>query len=341
MTETTLRLAALDDRLDRLVNLDLGQRGVEHLYAAGRSRLGRSLVGAAADILDRLNPGDTVLMTSGSVTRSWISPHIGENDGPAGLAALARALWLAKRAQLVVIAEDTLHPPLAAILGVAGLTALPLEQARIASNDGSLAVVALRPFTTDTALAPNAANALLDELAPALLFSTERIGRNADGIYCNMRGRDNGIGRARIDHIFDEALRRGIPTVAVGDGGNEIGMGLVAEAVRAHVKFGDARAGGGAGIGAITRADVLVTAAVSNWGGYAIAAALAARCQDPRLLHTPAMEQALLNRGVEVGLINSVDGIIDANVDGIALSTHMAVVELILAIVAPAMQRAR
>jgi hypothetical protein len=154
-----------------------------------------------------------------------------------------------------------------------------------------------------------------------------------------MRGRDNGVGRARIDYVFDEAIRRGTPTVAVGDGGNEIGMGLVGAAVRSHVKFGDQRAGGGAGIGAITGADVLVTAAVSNWGCYAIAAALAARHRNARLLHSAAMERALLSRGTEVGLINSVDGIIDANVDGIALSTHMAIAELIQAIVAPALDK--
>ena len=51
------------------------------------------------------------------------------------------------------------------------------------------------------------------------------------------------------------------------------------------------------------------------------------------------MEQALLRRGVEVGLINSVDGIIDANVDGIALSTHMAMAELIQAIVVSAFDK--
>jgi hypothetical protein len=319
-------LAALDDRLDRPVNIDLGQRGVEHLYATARSQTGISLVGAAADLLDGVAPGATVIMTSGSVTRSWLSPNIGENGGPAGLAAIARALSLAKHANLVVLAEETLLAPIASIMSVVGMTALPLEQARIANSEGS-PVVTLQPFTTDTAAAPFKATTLLDELAPALLFSTERIGRNADGVYCNMRGRDNGIGRARIDHVFDEAIRRGIHTVAVGDGGNEIGMGLVGEAVRSHVKFGDHRVGGGAGIGAMTSAKVLVTAAVSNWGCYAIAAALAARRRDRSLLHTPAMEQALLSRGVELGFINSVDGIIDANFDGIALSTHVAVVD--------------
>lgn len=337
-TTEQAQLAALDDRLDRLVNIDVGQRGVEALAVAARARLGGSPVGAAADRLAALPTGGTVLMTSGSVTRSWISPAIGENDGPAGLAAVARALWLARKARIVVLAEETLHPPMGAVLGSAGLYVLPLDRATIAASEGSLACSVLLPFTTEPAAAPAAARRLLDELQPALLFSTERIGRNADGFYCNMRGRENGTGRARIDFVFDEALTRRIPTIAVGDGGNEIGMGAVAEAVRAHVKFGDARPGGGAGIGAVTGCDVLVTAAVSNWGCAAICAALAARLRNPRLLHTPAMEAALLARGVEAGLINSVDGIVDANVDSIPLSTHLAVAEMTAAIVAPALR---
>lgn len=331
-------IKAIDERLDRLVNIDIGQRGVEALYEAARLRLGGSPIGAAADHLAALPTGATVLMTSGSVTRSWISPTIGENDGPAGLAALARALYLGKRARMIVLAEETLHPPMAAILKAAGLYPLPPEQAAIASREGSLAAASLAPFTTDPAEAPRAAAKLLDELKPALLFSTERIGRNADGFYCNMRGRENGTGRARIDFVFDEALRRGIPTVAVGDGGNEIGMGAIAEAVRKHVKFGDARAEGGAGIGAVTSADVLVTAAVSNWGCNAICAALAVRLGDARLLHTPALEATLLQRGVDAGLINSVDGIVDPNVDSIRLSTHVAVAEMITAIAAPGLK---
>jgi hypothetical protein len=328
-------LSPFDERLDRLLNLDLGGRGVEHLHAAARARQGRPLVAAAADALNAVKPGETILLTTGSVSRAWISPFIGENDGPAGLAAIARALWLAKKANLVVIAEETLLAPLGSIMTAAGLAVLTADQTRLASRDGSLAAVTLRPFTVDTREAPAGAAQLLDDLKPALLFSTERAGRNADGIYCSMRGIDFGVGRARIDYVFDEAIRRKIPTIAVGDGGNEIGMGILAEAVRAHVKFGDKRPEGSAGIGAVTKADVLVTAAVSNWGCYAILAALAARLRDPRLLHAPSMEVNLLNRGVDVGLINSVDGIIDTNVDGIALSSHVAITELISAIVKP------
>lgn len=333
---TAETLARMDERLDRLVNLDIGGRGVEHLYAAALARQGSSPVGAAAEALLKVDGGDTVVFTTGSVSRAWISPTIGENDGPAGLAAIVRAMSLARKTLNVVLAEETLIEPIGKVLTAAGLTVVPLEKARLACRDKSLAVVTLLPFTTSDGDARAEAGRLLDALDPRLLFSTERVGRNADGIYCSMRGIDFGADRARIDHVFDIAAQRGLPTVAVGDGGNEIGMGAVGEAVAAHVKFGDRRPEGGAGIGATTATDVLVTAAVSNWGCYAIAAALAARLKMPSLLRAPDMERVLLRRGVEVGLINSVDGVVDANVDGISLETHVAVAEIISAIVRPA-----
>lgn len=335
---TAETLVRIDERLDRLVNLDIGGRGVEHLYAAALERQGSSPVGAAAEALLKVNVGDTVVFTTGSVSRAWISPMIGENDGPAGLAAIVRAMSLARSTLNVVLAEETLIEPIGKILTTAGLTVVPLEKARLACKDKSLAVVTLVPFTTSDSEARAEAGELLDGLRPRLLFSTERVGRNADGIYCSMRGVDFGAERARIDHVFDLATERGLPTVAVGDGGNEIGMGAVSEAVTAHVKFGDRRPEGGAGIGAMTATDVLVTAAVSNWGCYAIVAALAVRLKAQSLLHTPDMERVLLRRGVEVGLINSVDGIVDPNVDGVLLETHIAVTEMLSAIVRPALR---
>lgn len=320
---------AIEDRLDRLVNIDMGGRGVEGLHGAARKAIGRPLVGAAADMLLAVPEGATVLLTTGSVSRAWISPTIAENDGPAGAAAVARALCLARRAIPVLVAEETLLPAIGQILTAAGISIVTLDEARRSTQPGGrLAVAVLRSFPIEDAAGQAAAGPLLDELAPALVFSTERVGRNAEGIYCNMRGVDFGQGRARIDYVFDEALRRGIRSVAVGDGGNEIGMGMVAEAVRAHVPHGER-------IGAITPADVLVTAACSNWGCYGIVAAMAQRTGDAKLLHTPELEERLLLRGVEVGLINSVDGVVDPNVDGIPLAAHKAIVELIRTIAGP------
>ena len=324
------------DRLDRLVNLDLGNRGVEPLYAAARAQTGVPLVGAAARHLLDLPEGGTVIATTGSVSRAWISGAIGENDGPSGAAAVIRALVLARRALVVVLIEEPLVAPMTRVLEAAGLSVVNRAAARQAADDGSLACAVVEPFPLTDAEANRAAPELLDALQPDLLFSTERVGRNVNGIYYNMRGRDYGMGRARVDVVFDEALARGIPTVAVGDGGNEIGMGNVAEAVAAAIPFGapgDCPCGGG--IGAVTRASLLVTAAVSNWGATAIAAAMAAAEGDARLVHTPDAETRLLEVMTAEGLINSGHGIVDPNVDGIPKATHVAVAELARAIVAP------
>ena len=326
--------AAHDDRLDRLVNLDIGGRGVEPLYAAARDVLGRSPVGAAADLLVSVPKGGTAVVTTGSVSRAWLSPELGENDGPSGAAAVARALVLARQATPVVILEETLIAPMTAVLRAAGLAVVDLPTARQAGADGSMACAVVLPYPVEDAAGAAAAGDMLDQLAPDLMFSTERVGRNVNGIYYNMRGRDYGMGRARVDLLFDQALARGIPVVAVGDGGNEIGMGLVADAVRASVPYGapgDCPCGGG--IGAVSRADVLVTAAVSNWGCTAICAAMALRAGDARLVHGPAAEARLLEVMVSAGLINSADGIIDSHVDGIRDTTHIALAEMAEAIV--------
>lgn len=330
MTVDRNALEAIDERLDRLISLDIGGRGVEHLFAAARARQGRSLVGAAADALLAVPDGATIFVTTGSVSRAWISTEIGENDGPAGAAVVIRALSVAKRVHCVLLAEETLLPGMKAILTSAGVTVLPYEQAQIACQDGSLAVCSLLSFTTVDDGAKDEARALLDRYKPSLFFSTERVGRARDGVYYSMRAIDYGMGRARIDVLFDEALAQGIPTVAVGDGGNEIGMGAITQAVADHVKFG-------ATIAAVTPADVLVTAACSNWGCNAIAAAIAARRRDARLLNPPALERQLLMRGVDIGLINSVQNVVDANVDGMHLETHVAFAEMLRAVVKPAL----
>jgi hypothetical protein len=321
----------IENQMDRLVNLDLAARGVDHLYFAARERAGKPLVLAAAERLSKAPPGSVVIITTGSASRAWVTPAIAENDGPAGAAVVARALSLAFNVIPVCLVEQRLVAALGEIFKAAGLNVVTLEEARRTSLPGGLTpVVVLRDYPEDDLEGKRQASVVLDELQPSLVFSTERAGRNVRGIYHNARGVDYGMGRARIDYLFDEALRRGISSVAVGDGGNEIGMGLISDAVTRHISFGDrCNCGCGAGIGAVTSTDILVTAACSNWGCYGIVACLAGLLGSIELAHTPDQEELLLRRGVDVGLINAVNGRIEPNPDGIPMSSHKSVVELL------------
>lgn len=321
----------MQERIDRLVNLDIGGRGSEHLYGAARDVTGEPLAMAAASRFVELKAGDVVLVTTGFPARCSVSPRIGENDGPAGAAVLARALQRTFGIIPVVVTEAALGPAVGAVMRSAGFNILSLEEARRATECPSpTTAVVLQSYPTVDSEGLAAADPLIDQLQPKVAIAVERPGRNRASIYHDMKGMPLGNGEGRTDLLFERVLDRRIPVVAFGDGGNEIGMGLVLDAVRDHVPFGRVcRCPCGAGIAARTRADVLVTAAVSNWGCYAVVACLSILLKDPRLLHTPDAEHRLLTAGVQAGLINSVEGAVDPGVDGLPLETNVAIVQLL------------
>lgn len=100
--------------------------------------------------------------------------------------------------------------------------------------------------------------AALKILDPVLLISVERPGVASDGRYYNMRGQDITDYAAKYDLFFVNAA---CPSVAFGDGGNEIGMGNVLD----HLK-------GLPIIPSVTTCSELVVATVSNWGVYGVIA---------------------------------------------------------------------
>ena len=101
----------------------------------------------------------------------------------------------------------------------------------------------------------------LQLLQPAAIVSIERPGLADDGCYYNMRGEDITARCAFFDPFLEQA---NCPTIAIGDGGNEIGMGNIATAISAL----DINA-------SVTRCDELLVADVSNWGAYGLIAILA------------------------------------------------------------------
>ena len=101
------------------------------------------------------------------------------------------------------------------------------------------------------------ANELLAQYEPAAVLCIERPGQAADGRYYNMRHEDISAKVADLDALMRLAR---CPTVGIGDGGNEIGMGNIIDTVRAL----DIRP-------AVTGCSELIVADVSNWAAYGLA----------------------------------------------------------------------
>lgn len=167
-----------------------------------------------------------------------------ETDGPVGAIALYNALK-ALGAEPVMVCG----PPLSECLA---------DRYRV-----------LPLLARDIAAAEAEASARLEQLQPAAVVSIERPGLSDDNRYYNMRGEDI-TERCRF---FDPYITAATcPTIAIGDGGNEIGMGNIRDAIgELDINV------------AVTRCDELLVADVSNWGAYGLIALLA-RWQDTDLL---------------------------------------------------------
>ena len=103
-----------------------------------------------------------------------------------------------------------------------------------------------------------AADALYRSQPPALLISIERPGSAADGRCYNMAGADI---TARCGGAEPYLVQANCPTIAIGDGGNELGMGNVLDSLsKLNIQP------------AVSTCDELVVADVSNWAAYALCA---------------------------------------------------------------------
>jgi|APHM01.1.fsa_nt_gi hypothetical protein len=282
--------------IDHQLTLDLGGRNTRQLYAAARDD--EPLVAVAAQPLRAAAAaGEPVVLTTGFPIPPSNQP---ETDGPLGTVVLAGAL-ADLGAEPVVVTESRVEPTITAVADALG----------IESPD----IVSVAPS------ASSATVSVLDSYDPGAVVAIEKPGPTADGSYRTAAGEAITSLVADSRSLFEAAHERGIPTVAVGDGGNEIGMGGVRSAVETHVDNGET-------IACVTPADALVVAAVSNWGAYGLVAALSLETGRD-LLHTGAVERALLDAAVEAGCVDGVTGESTASVDGIPGAIHVDIVGLL------------
>ncbi len=136
---------------------------------------------------------------------------------------------------------------------------------------------------------------MIFEHKPVGMISVERCGMNAKDDYANMRGISIREHNAPTDILFSIAHEYDIRTVGVGDGGNEIGMGNLAEVIHRELSI----------VPCVIEVDRLVIASVSNWGAYGLAAYLSIMA-GRHLMPSYEWAAEYLRETVAIG---SVDGI--------------------------------
>ena len=164
-----------------------------------------------------------------------------ETDGPPGAIAIGRAL-------------QALGNSVSYVTDSYGAFCFRSEEERGAK-------VVEFPITDDEESSAEAKR-LLDEDKPSVLITIERPGLTVGGRYRNAAGRDITPYTARLDHLFYNHPA----SVGIGDGGNEIGMGVLYEVILRIPTL--------APFPTATPVTQLIAASVSNWGGYGLVAAL-------------------------------------------------------------------
>jgi len=322
------------DNVDRLVTVEMRNQGIvrgniAQLYSAARTRLGEPLAMLAAKRLRAaIKPGGAVIITTGAGSWPWL-PN-GETDGPPGAASLARAITLGLGGRSILVSEERKLPPIASSCLAAGLVVD--DEATLRARSG---VATLTSFSTDDAAARAQARQLLDDWEPQAVVAVEKLGPNAKGEFHSLQGINASEDAAKVHHLFALAAEREILTVGVGDGGNEIGCGVIYEETRRIMPAGSrCQCPCGDGMACVVGTDALVIGATSNWAAYGISACLAFLLRDPTLLHDAATEQRVIEQCALAGAGDGMSGMAIPWVDGTSLEVQRAVVTMLGMIVA-------
>jgi len=329
------------ESIDRLITVDVGGRGViGRLYQAARALSSRPLVLTAAEGLQRSLPNkEAVFIATGWPDRTAVDSTIAETDGPSGAAVLARTLHRAFGVIPILLTEEQLVPALREVVGSAGLKVLPSESVlRTHHSKGAIHAATVLPFPTSLPEAQREAKRLFELYSPGAVIVIEKGGMNESGVIYSCRGEKSTDTIAKADQLVIEARERKIFTLGIGDGGNEIGMGLIRKEAEEILVDGIGRSVPG-GFAPSVPTDALLVAAVSNWGAYGVAACLAVLLQDQGVFHDDGVERRVLESCAHAGLIDGVTGYVEGSVDGIPMNVHLALVRILGSIVNQALRR--
>ncbi len=241
--------------------------------------------------------GERIIIVTGFCIRAAM---IGETDGPPGALAVADAL--VRLGKSVVLLTDDFSATL-------------LEAGASASG--------WAPRIATMNLPQESADATIDALiaghAPTHVLAIERPGNASDGHRYSMRGETLDDLVASADRLLAPPRQRNYTTMAIGDGGNELGLGGLRDELSGRISHGEL-------IFSVAAADHVIAAGISNWGAYALTAALAL-VSGRLLLRSPDHERAALDAIVRAGAVDGCTKRRELSVDGLAWDDYAQTLE--------------
>lgn len=325
MTKEELECFHIGEDLDQLMNLDPRGYGVcRILYQASRTYTTKSLTINAANVLvNELKEGDYVYIITGFILKPHKKP---EMDGMVSSILLARNLILSFGAKPILICPSDCVRAVKECGPIVGIHVYEnLEDLK--DIPLSMGVVS---FTKNSKEALNQSKELSTLAFPKVVIAIEAPGANACGEYHNAAGLNVSELEAKSDVLFTYLKSLGVTTIAIGDLGNEIGMGTIGEQIVKYIPSagaGECKCDCKGGILAASKADHIITATVSDWGCYGMMAAIAYLKKDISLFHKGDMQEKLMMKASESGLIDMTGSLLPG-IDGFHVKMNVTIVEL-------------
>ncbi len=268
-------------RIWKVLEADPGHRGLTH----GTPRPDLKAMGQSL-----LEAGEVFVISGFPVQRAG---GVGETDGPLGAVDIASCLTALGKKVTVVTDESSCAAILAACEAAA-----PETEVLCVPHHGAQAFC----------------YQLFKHRHPTHIIAIERPGKGADGHYHNARGE-------QIDELLADTdlllYAKGVTTIGIGDGGNELGMGALRDIIEKQVTHGKE-------ICAEASAGYTLTAGVSNWWGWGICAVMSA-LTGRDLMPSDTREDKLLHAIVAQGCVDGITGRAELTVDHLSEDENLSI----------------
>lgn len=251
--------------IENFIQQDPGKRGLDE-WAISENLFPGTL---------SLAKGDHIIIATGFYI---LNSKVIETDGPPGAIVLAEAL-IKMGKSVTIIVDDHGQSIMSA-----GLKSINCNAQLLTFSPG-------KEIDIQTVVKKNTTH----------FIALERPGIAADGFHHNFRGQIISEYVAPTDNLFIKCTELGIITLAIGDGGNELGMG--------NIKSDNIYC-------CTIKSDYCICAGVSNWAGYAIAGILSI-LEKQNLMISFEQFNKILKTIVDNGAVDGVSGKPEVTVDGL------------------------